>query len=103
MVKKNDVVIKAVENKELEEKIAEFKELQIVMDSVKKRMEEIKGEVKGYMTDINETYISVGQYKCKISEVVTTKFDKEYMKKHAPKTFEAAQYTEIGSRFTINW
>jgi hypothetical protein len=25
------------------------------------------------------------------------------MKKHAPKTFEAAQYTEIGSRFTINW
>lgn len=102
MAKKNDVVIKAVENKELEEKIAEFKELQIVMDSVKKRMEEIKGEVKGYMTDINETYISVGQYKCKISEVVTTKFDKDYVKKHAPKTFEAAQYTEIGSRFTIN-
>lgn len=102
MAKKNDVVIKAVENKDLEEKIAEFKELQIVMDSVKKRMEEIKGEVKGYMIDIDETYISVGQYKCKISEVVTTKFDKEYMKKHAPKTFEAAQYTEIGSRFTIN-
>jgi hypothetical protein len=102
MAKKNDVVIKAVENKDLEEKIAEFKELQIVMDSVKKRMEEIKGEVKGYMTDINETYISVGQYKCKISEVVTTKFDKDYMKKHAPKTFEAAQYTDTTTRFTIN-
>ena len=102
MAKKNDVAIKTVTNKELEIKIAEFKELQMVMESVKKRMEEIKGEVKEYMNEIDETYIAVGQYKCKISEVVTTKLDKEFIKKNAPKTFEKAQYTEIGSRFTIN-
>ena len=102
MAKKNDVVIKAVENKDLEEKIAEFKELQMAMNALKKQIDDIKGEVKDYMAEINETYIAVGQYKCKISEVITTKFDKEYVKKHAPKTFEAAQYTEIGSRFTIN-
>lgn len=102
MAKKNDVIIKAVDNKELEVKIAEFKELQMMMDSVKKRMEEIKGEVKDYMAEIDETYIAVGQYKCKISEVVTTKFDKEYMKKHAPKAYEKAQYTDTTTRFTIN-
>ena len=66
MAKKNDVAIKTVTNKDLEMKIAEFKELQVVMDSVKKRMEEIKGEVKEYMNDIDETYIAVGQYKCKM-------------------------------------
>ena len=102
MAKKNDVVIKAVDNKELEKKIAQMKELQMAMDALKKQIDDIKGEVKDYMAEIDETYIAVGQYKCKISEVVTTKLDKEFIKKNAPKTFEKAQYTEIGSRFTIN-
>ena len=99
--KNNDVVIKDVYDKGLEAKIKKLKECQIIMEQAKKEVEDLKAEVKGYMNDINEKYIAVGPYKCKISETITTKFDKEYVKKHAPKTYENAIYTETGTRFTI--
>ena len=101
MAKKNEV-IKDIQNAELEEAIKEMKEYQTIMEQAEQKVKEIKAKVRNFMEENGETYVAIGQYKCKISEVTTTKFDKKYIQEKAPELFKEASYAETGTRFTIN-
>lgn len=99
---KNNEIIKDVQNAELEEAIKQMKEYQIIAEQAEQKVKEIKAKVRNFMEENGETYVAIGQYKCKISEVTTTKFDKKYIQEKAPELFRQATYEETGTRFIIN-
>ena len=100
MAKVNEI-IKDVQNAELEEAIKQMKEYQTIMEQAEQKVKEIKERVRNFMEENGETYVAIGQYKCKISEVTSTKFNKKYIQEKAPELFKEASYVESGTRFTI--
>lgn len=83
-------IIKDVQDKEMEARIKELKEYKILQKQVGAKIEEAEAAVKQYMKDLGEDNIAIGQYTCTLTEVVKPTFDKEVVRKNAPKLFEKA-------------
>lgn len=83
-------IIKDVQDKEMEARIKELKEYKILQKQVEEKIKEAEATVKQYMKDLGENNIAIGQYTCTLTEVVKSTFDKEVVRKNAPKLFEKA-------------
>lgn len=94
-------IIKDVQDKEMEARIKELKEYKILQKQVEDKIKESEAVVKQYMKDIGEDNIAIGQYTCKLTEVVRDTFDKEVVRKNAPKLFEKASGTSSYIRLLI--
>jgi predicted phage-related endonuclease len=94
-------IIKDIKDEKMEATIKELKEYKILQKQVEDKIKEAEAVVKQYMKDIGEDNIAIGQYTCKLTEVVRDTFDKEVVRKNAPKLFEKASGTSSYIRLLI--
>jgi len=94
-------IIKDIKDEKMEATIKELKEYKILQKQVEDKIKEAEAAVKQYMKDIGEDNIAIGQYTCKLTEVVRDTFDKEVVRKNAPKLFEKASGTSSYIRLLI--
>lgn len=94
-------IIKDVKDEKMEATIKELKEYKILQKQVEEKIKEAETAVKQYMKDLGEDNIAIGQYTCKLTEVVRDTFDKEVVRKNAPKLFEKASGTSSYIRLLI--
>jgi translation initiation factor 2 alpha subunit (eIF-2alpha) len=102
MAKKNDDVIKNVQNAEVEEKIKQYKEYRTLKEQIEATMKNLSADIQDFLTEIGEDNIAVGEYKVKLTHYSKSTFDKNIVKEEAPELYEKASGSTDATRLTIN-
>lgn len=94
-------VLKEVVNSELEMKLKAYKEFKIMQEQVKDQLSELESDIRGMLSEMGETSIACGSYKCSISESSRENFNKSIIKENYPELYEACVTRSSYTRFLV--
>ena len=91
-----------IKEQQMEAKIKQLQELELLMDEVKSEMELIKDELKSEMKKRNTEEMVVGKYIVRWTEVLSSRFDTTKFKKMFPGMYKDFTKEVASRRFSIS-
>ena len=86
---------------EINEKVAELKELEALIEEAKAEAESIRDEIKQEMLSLDTEELEAGQHIIRWTSVLSNRFDTTAFKKVMPDVYKAYTKQVTSRRFTI--